>query len=153
DFILRHFEDKLVVHLQQHLGAQLLCRQRIIHADHGAADDVGSAALQPGIDRGALVEGADRRVGSADIGGMAFAAEQWAHIALLLRDRLGLLYVIADAGEALKIFADIGTGLLTADAELVRETEGGNAVDDAEIDRLGAAADLAWHVLDRYAEH
>src|SRR5215469_14748114 len=84
---------------------------------------------------------------------MAFAAEQCAHIAVLLRERLGLLYVIADAGEALEIFADIGTGLLPADAELVCETKGGNAVDDAKIDRFGAAADLAWHVLDRYAEH
>jgi hypothetical protein len=31
--------------------------------------------------------------------------------------------------------------------------EGGDAVDDAEVDRLGAAADLARHVLDRHAEH
>ena len=109
--------------------------------------------MQRGIDRGALVERADRGIGRADLGIVAFAAEQREHIAVLLREHLGRFHVIADTGESLEIFADIGAGLLAADPELVGEPEGGNAVDDAEIDRLGAAAHLAGHVFDRHAEH
>ena len=33
-------------------------RQRLVHADHRAADDVGGGALDRRVDRGALVEGA-----------------------------------------------------------------------------------------------
>src|SRR5262249_10639321 len=84
---------------------------------------------------------------------MAFAAEQREHIAMLLCERLGLLHVVADAGETLEIFPDIGAGLVAADAELIGEPERRDAVDDAEIDRLGAAADFAGHVFHRYAEH
>ena len=76
DFRVRHLEDQFVVHLQQHLRGELVLRQRAFHADHGAADDVGGAALQPRVDRGALVEGADRGVGRADIRIVALAAEQ-----------------------------------------------------------------------------
>ena len=88
-----------------------------------------------------------------DVGVVALAAEQGQHVAVLLAKRLGLVHVVADAGEALEIFLDVGAGLLARDAELVGEPEGRDAVDDAEIDRLGAAADLARHALDRHAEH
>ena len=84
---------------------------------------------------------------------MTFAAEQRENIAVPFRRRLGLFHVIADAGEPLKIFPDIGAGLLAADAKLIGEPESGNAVDDAEIDRLGATADFTGHVFDRHAKH
>ncbi len=60
DFLDRHFEDQFVVHLQEHLRAQLGLLQLRLDADHGAADDVGGRALQARIDGRALVEGADR---------------------------------------------------------------------------------------------
>ena len=63
DLVVRHLEHEFVVHLQQHLRVQLLLGERCVHAHHGAADDVGGGALQARIDRRALVEGADRRVG------------------------------------------------------------------------------------------
>ena len=88
-----------------------------------------------------------------DVGVVALAPEQRHHIAVLLGERLGLFHVVADAGEALEIFLDVGAGLLARDAELVGEAEGRDAVDDAEIDRLGAAAHLGRHALDRHAEH
>ena len=153
DLVLRHLEHQFVVHLQQHLRVELLLRERGVHADHGAADDVGGGALQPRVDRGALVEGADRGVGVRDVGVVALAAEQREHVAVLLGERLGLVHVVADAGEALEIFLDVGAGLLARDAELVGEPERRDAVDDAEVDRLGAAAHLARHALHRHAEH
>src|SRR5262249_3215880 len=62
-------------------------------------------------------------------------------------------HVVADAGKALEIFLDVGARLFALDAELVGEPEGGDAVDDAEVDGLGAAANFPRHALDRHAEH
>ena len=84
---------------------------------------------------------------------MAFAPEQREHIALVLGELLRLLDVVADAGKALEIFLDVGAGLLAADAELVGEPERRDAIDDAEVDRFGAAAHIGRHALDRHAEH
>jgi hypothetical protein len=56
---------------------------------------------------------------------------------VLARRLLGLVHVVLDAGEALEIGLDVVASLRLRDAQLVGEAEGGNAVDDAEIDRLG----------------
>ena len=60
---IRAFEDQLVMDLQQHPGGEARLLQRIGHADHGAADDVGGGTLDRRVDGGALEEGALRRVG------------------------------------------------------------------------------------------
>ena len=74
-------------------------------------------------------------------------------MAVSVRGLLRRVHVVADAGEALKVRLDVVARLLAADAQLVREAERRDAVDDAEVDRLGAAAHLARHVLHRHAEH
>jgi len=84
---------------------------------------------------------------------MALAAEQREHVAVLLGEGFGLLHVVADAGKTLEVFPDIGACLLALDAELVGEPKCRDAVDDAEIDRLGAPAHLARHAFHRNAEH
>jgi hypothetical protein len=81
------------------------------------------------------------------------AAERRQHIAVLARKVLGPLHVVADAGIALEVFGDVFLRLLLADAELVGEAEGRDAVDDAEVDRLGTAAHQRVHALHRHAEH
>ena len=77
---------------------------------------------------------------------MALAAEQRLHIEMLAAKLARLVHVGADAGEALEIFLDVIAGLFGFDAELGAEAEGGNPVDDAEIDRLGAAAHFRRHL-------
>ena len=84
---------------------------------------------------------------------MHAAAEDRLHIALLARGLLRRLHVVPDAGKALEIGADVVSRLLPADAELVGKPEGGDAVDDAEVDGLGPAAHHRVHALDRHAEH
>ena len=84
---------------------------------------------------------------------MALAAEQRCDKALLATQPLRRIHVVTDAGKALEIFADIGAGLTAWDAELVGKPEGGNTIDDAEIDRLGAAADFRGHAFHRHTEH
>jgi hypothetical protein len=55
---LWRLEDQFVMHLQQHPRIQARAHQSFVHADHGAADDVGGGALNGRIDRRAFVEGA-----------------------------------------------------------------------------------------------
>jgi hypothetical protein len=84
---------------------------------------------------------------------MRAAAEDGLDIALVAAEGLSLVHIPPDSGKALKIFLDIGRGLLARDRQLVGEAEGGDAVNDAEINRLGAAAHVGRHALDRHAEH
>ncbi len=84
---------------------------------------------------------------------MHFPPEQRLDVAGAPRLRLHRLHVVLDAGEALEIGLDIRAGLAARDAELRREPHGRDAVDDAEIDGLGPAADGGVHALDRHAEH
>src|SRR6516165_1642872 len=84
---------------------------------------------------------------------MALAAEQGQHVAVLLRERLRRVHVVADTREALEIFLDIGARFLPLDAELVCQSESRDAVDDSEVDRLRPPAHFGWHALDRYCEH
>jgi hypothetical protein len=52
----------------------------------------------------------------------------------LLLDRF---HIVLDAREALEIGLDVVARLAARDAELGGKAEGGNAIDDAEVDRLG----------------
>src|SRR5262245_50750291 len=84
---------------------------------------------------------------------MALAAEQSEHVAVLAAKFPCFIHVVANAGEALKIFLDVCTGFLAIDSELRSKAKSRNTVDDAEINRLGSSADVGWHVFDRHAEH
>ncbi len=152
-FRLRHLEDQFVMHLQQHPALQTGLGKRRRHADHGPADDVGGRTLDGRIDGGALLEGALGRIGRLDPREMHAPAEDGFDIAIGAAERLGALHVVADAGETLEIGLDVLACLLARDRQLVGETERRDAVDDAEIDRLGAAAHGRVHALDRHVEH
>ncbi len=62
DLGVRHLENELVMDLQKHFCRKLRLLQRIVHADHRAADDVGGRALDRRVDRGAFVKSALRRI-------------------------------------------------------------------------------------------
>src|SRR5204863_2423569 len=104
------------------------------------------------VDRLALGAGAARRVGVADAGDVAFAPEDRLDIAGTAGVDLDPLHVGADPGEALEIGADIGRRLTLRHADLVAEAKRADAIDDAEIDRLGAPAGLRVHPLERHPE-
>ena len=74
--------------------------------------------------------------------------EQGGHVALPAGGLLGLIHIGPDPGEPLEIGADIVPGLLPRNRQLGGEAKGGNAIDNAEVDRLGAPADLGRHALD-----
>jgi hypothetical protein len=63
------------------------------------------------------------------------------------------VHVGLDAGELDEILLDEGLGLVLGNAEVAGEAEARDAVDDAEVDRLGAAAQLGRHLVQGHAEH
>lgn len=155
DIGILDLEDQFVMHLQKHPGAvgQACILQGRLHADHGAADDIGCGPLNRRIDRGAFVEGAHGRVRRADFRVVRSAPEDRLDIAVLAGKGLGRIHIVADTGEALEILLDVIAGFGPLDRQLVGKAEGRYAVDDAEVDRLGAAADFARHALDGNTEH
>src|SRR5690606_32320292 len=124
-----------------------------LHADHGAADDVGGGALDGGVDGGALDKGALGRVARIGVGELDAAAENGGDVAIRLHPCPLGVHVTLDAGEALEIGFYVIAGDAALDAELVGEAEGGNAVDDAEIDGFRLAAHVAGHAFHRHVEH
>jgi molybdenum-dependent DNA-binding transcriptional regulator ModE len=75
-------------------------KQRAVHADHRAANDVGRRALDRRVDRRALIEGAHRRVARLDVGIVRAAPEDRLHIAMLAAEGLGVVHVVLDARES-----------------------------------------------------
>ena len=67
------------MHLQQHARGQIA--GRVIHADHGAADDIGGGALNGRVDRGALGKARTGALG-VDLGRVDLAAKKRLHIAV-----------------------------------------------------------------------
>src|SRR5690606_39226493 len=120
--------------------------------DHRATDDVGRASLDRCVDRGALEESAFGLGAGLRKPIVALAAEQGADEPSFARLRLGGLHVVPYAGEALEVARDVLAGFLARDAELIGKSEGRDAVDDAEVDRLCAAADHRVHALDGHPE-
>ena len=66
---------------------------------------------------------------------------------------LGPVHIGLDAGKTLEIGADIFARLFAADGQLVRQAKSRNAIDDAEVDGLGAAAHSGVHACNRHTEH
>src|SRR5579875_2569509 len=84
---------------------------------------------------------------------MALASEQRQHVTVFAAEFARLIHVVANSRKTLEIFFDVSSRFVLVDAELGGEPKGRNAVDDPEIDRLGATPDLARHVLDLHTEY
>ena len=153
DLVVGDLEDQLVVHRQQHRGIEPARLERRRHLDHRPLDDVGGRALQRRVDGRALGEAALGVVLVVDAGKVAAAAENGLDIAVAAAELPGPFHVVADAGIALEIGRDVALRLAPLNAELAGQPKGADAVDDAEVDRLGAAPDGRVHALDRHAEH
>ncbi len=139
------------MHLQQHAHArQAGGLERRAHARHRPLDDVGAGALDRRVDRGAF--GAlpfvlDRCLDAREPG---LAAEQGFGEAVGARFLQCLVDIDADAGEALIIAADHVLRLVRADFQPAGQAPARNAVEDREIDRLGAAARVAIDLAEQF---
>ena len=81
------------------------------------------------------------------------AAKRGLHIAVLGGEGFGVVHIFADAGEFLEIGFDIVAGFAARNGELAGKAEGGDAVDDAEINRLGAPPHHRVHAFNGFAKH
>jgi hypothetical protein len=118
----------------------LLASQCGVDADHGDFNQVGGGALQRSVYRGALGEAALICVFAVDIGDGADAAEEGFYIQIAAGFFESFIDEGADAGVLFKVRGDELFRLRRLDAELLRQAEGREAVDDAEVDDFGGTA-------------
>ena len=80
---VRHLEEQLVVHLQQHPAPEAARGQLAGDADHRDLHEIGGGALDGRIGRHALAEAAQIGVAAPQLGEIAPAAEQRRDVAAL----------------------------------------------------------------------
>ncbi len=139
--------------LQEHPRAETRVGERARQADHRALDDVGGGALDRGVDRRALAERPAARLLRLDLRQVDPPAEQRLDVAVLLGEGLLGVHEAFDRRVALEIGVDVALRLALLDAQVLREAVRADAVDDAEVDRLGLPAHRRVHPLHRHAEH
>ena len=151
-FIGGNFEEQFVVDLQDHARFELALGELAVDGDHGQLDEVGGGALQRRVDGGALGEAALIGIAALDVGNGTDAAEERAHDARLARGFQSLFDERFHAGVAREVAVDVGARFGLRNAQLRGQAEGRDAVDDAEVDGLGAVAGLLVHSGGGYAE-
>src|SRR2546425_527703 len=148
----RDLEHQLVMDLEHHPSAEVSLAERPVDANHRDLDEVGGGALERGIGRRALAEGADVEVAVAQLRNVAAAPEDRLDEALLAGGGDRAIQPRPHAGEAREVLPDEFLRFLLRDAQLAGEGERALAVDRAEIDRLGACAHLGGDLVLRHAE-
>src|SRR5271165_973670 len=152
EFGFGDFEDQFVVDLEQHARLQVALAQVGVDADHGQLDEVGCGALQRSVNGGALGEAAQVPVLAEHVGERTDASEERGDLKLAARLLEGAVDELAHACVLFEVGVDEALGLFLVDADLLREPEGRESVDDAEVDGLGAAAVLGVNHKRRHAE-
>src|SRR5690606_8410008 len=97
--------------------------------------------------------GAGGGVGGVDVAQEAAAPAQGFHIAVFARFGDGGFDIRFDTGVELEVVFDERVRLRAGNAQPLRQPEGGDAVDDAEVDHLGGAAHLRQYLVHRHTVH
>ena len=139
-FALVEVEEEFVVNLEEHFGLGVLFGEEFGGVDHGELDHVGGGALDGGVDGGSLGVGADGAVAGVDVGEVAAAAADGFGVAVCFGRLDGVVHEVFDFGVLLPVGGDDFGGFGAGDGEALAEAEGGDAVDNAEVDHLGGAA-------------
>src|SRR5262249_22175603 len=126
--------------------------QVAVDRDHRLLDEVGGGTLHNGVDGEALGGGADGRVARIDVVDAAAAAEDGLDVAVLAGMGDAMIEESPDARVAGEVTVDELLGLTATHAGLAGEAEGRLAVDDAEVDGLGAGPLLLCYVGGRHAK-
>ena len=149
----RTLHDQLVVYLHQKPGAQALPLQAAVYPHHGQLHDIGGSALHRHIQCHPLAEFPQIEVAAFQLRQGAAAVHQRLDIAVPLRLGHHVGHILPHALIRLKIPLHIRLGLRHRYADVLRQREGGDAVDDTEVHRLGPAAHLRCHLFRRHMEH
>ena len=141
------------MHLHHDARVQVGVGQPSVHRDHGAFDHIRSGALHGRVDGGALRRLAAAHLARTDVRQVQPPAIHGFHEARLPRLAAHPLHVIPHRWVTLEVALDVALRHGAGDAQLPRQTKGGHAVDEAEVDRLGAAPLIFAHGFRGGAEH
>ena len=119
-----------------------------LDVDHGDFNHVGGGALYGGVNGGTLGVASHGGVGGGDVAEVAAAAGEGFDVALFFGGLDGAVHEFFHGWVFCEIGLDDFGGFATWDAEALREAEGGDAVDDAEIYHLSSAAHVRDDVID-----
>ena len=151
--VFRGFKDQFIVDLQQHPGFKARINQSTGNRDHRAFDDIGRTALNRGVDGSPFAKATAHAIFIVDAIDMDVAAKQGADMAMFFGKFLGLIHVIANAGVNFEIGFDEGLGFFLSNAELIGQTKGRYAIDDAKVNCLGLTAHHRVHAFNRDTKH
>lgn len=143
-----HFEEELVMHLQEHASFEASFGEGGIDVDHGELDHVGGGALNGRVHRHSLSLAAHGGVGAGDVTDHAAALREGLDVAVLFGLGDDLIHEAFDAGELLEVVLNDRGCLGAGNAEALAQAEGADAIDDAEIDHLRRAAHLGQHAVE-----
>ena len=153
NLVFAHFQHQFVVDLHDHTGVQRAVVKPLGDLDHGALDDIGSGALHRCVDRGALGSLAHGLVLGMNFRQVQAATEQGFDVALLAGLLAGAFHIAQHARVAGEVAVNVSLRLLAIDTDLFGQTKGTHAVDQAEVDGLGAAALVGGDLLQVHAEY
>ena len=153
DFTLMHVEDEFIMDLKDHPGLQLLPLHLVEDPDHGDLDHVGGGSLNRGVDGIAFGKAADGGVARGDVAQVTAALHHGFNIAVAAGRFDGAVHVSLDIRVFHEILVNDFGGLLARNAQPFGQSEGGNSIDDPEIDHLGIAAHLFGYLSEGYAIH
>src|SRR5690606_19639506 len=91
------------------------------------------------VDRCALRRLATRRIAAVDLRQIEPPPEQRLHVTARRRLLARPVHELPHPWITGEVALDVGLGLAAADLQLARQAEGRHAVDQTEVDRLGAA--------------
>ena len=145
-------DHHFVVHLQNHLRADSFAAERFGDMHHRDLHDVGRTALNRGVDGIAFGQPARHGIARRDVVQVTPPPEDRRHVTHLARPLDHMLHILLHLGVGGEIALYDLFGLLARNVEPLAQPEGRDAVDDAEIGRLGLASLVARHRIDRFAE-
>ena len=117
---------------------------------HGHLDDIGSRALDGGVDGVALGKATYSGVLRVDIGQVAATAEEGSDVALLARHLFRLLHVVVHLWEGVEVAVNQHLSLVARDVEALGQAKHGDAVDDAEVGTFRLRSLVARHLFNGF---
>ncbi len=146
-------KNQFVVHLQNHGGLETFALHSGMHINHGQLHDVGSGALNGGVDGISFRMPPHRLVARIDVPQIATSAQQRLHVALRTRRGHLVVDVFFDAGIGREVAVDDFFGFGPRKRRLIAQSKRGHPVNDAKIDRLRVRTLLARHLREGHAKN
>ena len=140
------------MHLQYHLALELPLLHLLEHLHHRNLDEVGGGALDGRVDGVALRRLAQQSVLRVDVADIAAATQQCLYIEVFAGELQRVVQILRDFRETAVVIGDELAGVGLRNLQAVGQPEGGDAVQDAEVDRLGGAPHILGHLILRHAE-